>query len=94
MEVVIDGVSKQKPNGTWAWRWERVNQANNKVSIKVIDDEENLNFRPYTYTPWSISKVELYKLHNQKVILVLKVWPSWGSLRPLRSPQKQSHEKV
>lgn len=82
MEVVTDGVSRQKPTGLYkhhVWHWANVKHANNKVLSKVIGEEGNFNFSPHMYTPGGISKVSYSKNRAGSQLGALRGNPSKSS---------------
>lgn len=50
VEVVVEGVTKQRKNTPYihrAWRWARVKQIGNITLVDVVDEEEEFNIRIY-----------------------------------------------
>lgn len=47
-----------------------VKQSSGKSLPKVIDNEESFNFRPYTFFPTGIHRVQIFEEVSLKVVLV------------------------
>lgn len=74
VEIVVRSKRFEKPNNLYqlgAMRWANVKQNTNKKLSGVIDMEKGFNFRPYTYTPGDISKLQFHDDDGTNMSLML-----------------------